>query len=196
MKLAAIALGSNLSFQELSPKLLILRALDELSVLPQTRLLAKSRLYLTEAVDCEVGGRFVNAAAILQTELAPQNLLSALLHLEAKFGRERSFVNAPRTLDLDLLMMLDEDGQSVVLNIAAATACQNNTSGGQNSNTLNLDKPALILPHPRMYERAFVLAPLAEIAENWRAFSDKNIAQSLQLLDQTGLALLEEEDNL
>ena len=74
--------------------------------------------------------------AQLSTGLAPQALLAALLAIEQRFGRERSFRNAPRTLDLDLLLY---DAQTI-------------------------DEPGLVVPHPRMHERAFVLAPLVEIA--------------------------------
>ena len=82
------------------------------------------------------GPDFVNAVAELRTEMAPTMLLQALQALEARFGRERPYRHAPRTLDLDLLLY----GQRRV------------------------QTPALTLPHPRLHERAFVVTPLAELA--------------------------------
>ena len=83
---------------------------------------------------------FLNGVAIVQTALAPQALLARLHAVEAAFGRRRDVRNAPRTLDLDLLAYRD----------------------------VVMDGPALILPHPRLAERRFVLEPLAEIAPDWR----------------------------
>jgi len=79
---------------------------------------------------------FVNAVVMLDTDLAPHELLDALLEIEKAAGRERSFPNAPRLLDLDLLLYGDQI----------------------------IGAPGLDVPHPRMHERAFVLAPLVEIA--------------------------------
>lgn len=108
-------------------------ALDEL---PDTRLLAVSSLYGSAPVGYLDQPDFVNAVAMVETGLSPRALLDELFGLEARFGRERSFRNAPRTLDLDLLLF-----------------------GRQRA-----DDPALILPHPRLHERGFVLVPLAELA--------------------------------
>jgi 2-amino-4-hydroxy-6-hydroxymethyldihydropteridine diphosphokinase len=83
---------------------------------------------------------FVNAVAILETALEPVALLDALLALEAQFGRVRGARNAPRSLDLDLL---DYGGRLI-------------------------DSERLILPHPRLHKRRFVLAPLVEVAPAWR----------------------------
>ena len=132
MHTAYIALGSNLA----DPVAQLRRALAALAALPQTRLAAASSLYRSAPVGHAAQPDFVNAAAELSTALAPQALLAALLEIERRFGRERSFRNAPRTLDLDLLLY---DAQSIAL-------------------------PGLEVPHPRMHQRAFVLAPLLEIA--------------------------------
>lgn len=114
-------------------------ALAELAALPQTQLLAVSSTYRSAPV--EAGGPdFLNAVARLQTGLAPLELLDALQAIELRHGRERPFVNAPRTLDLDLL-----------------------SHGGQ-----SLDLPRLRLPHPRLHQRAFVLRPLIELAPELR----------------------------
>ena len=132
MHTAFVALGSNLG----DPELNVRAGIAALAALPQARLAAASSLYRSAAVDAAGQPDFVNAVAQLSTALAPQALLAALLAIEHKFGRERSFRNAPRTLDLDLLLY---DAQSIA-------------------------EPGLAVPHPRMHQRAFVLAPLLEIA--------------------------------
>jgi 2-amino-4-hydroxy-6-hydroxymethyldihydropteridine diphosphokinase len=129
---AYIALGSNLN----NPVAQIERAWVELGSLPETRLTACSSLYLSKPVGYAEQPDFINAAASVVTQLSPRALLSALLSIEAKHGRNRTFKNAPRSLDLDLLLY---DG-------------------------LVMHEHGLTLPHPRMTERAFVLLPLAEIA--------------------------------
>jgi 2-amino-4-hydroxy-6-hydroxymethyldihydropteridine diphosphokinase len=132
MHTAFIGLGSNLG----APEAQLRRAIAALAELPQTRLLAASSLYRSAPVGNADQPDFVNAVAQLATALAPQPLLAALLETEKRFGRERSVRNAPRTLDLDLLLY---DAQVIAA-------------------------PGLELPHPRMHQRAFVLAPLVEIA--------------------------------
>lgn len=132
MHTAYIALGSNLG----DPKAQLRAAIAALDELPQTRLMAASSLYRSAPLGNADQPDFVNAVAQLSTGLAPQALLAALLDLEQRFGRERSFRNAPRILDLDLLLY---DAQCIA-------------------------EPGLAVPHPRMHERAFVLAPLLEIA--------------------------------
>lgn len=99
-----------------------------------------SRWYLSEPVPASDQPWYVNAVAAVETTLFPLTLLDALLSLEEEFGRRRGAPNAARTLDLDLL---DHDGRAY-------------------------DTPRLTLPHPRLHERRFVLAPLAEIAPEWR----------------------------
>ena len=128
---AYVGLGSNLgdSVGEVE------RALEEIAALPGTELVARSSLYRTAPVGAG-GDDYVNAVAHVRTRLAPAALLTALQAIERAHGRERAFVNAPRTLDLDLLV----HGDAVV---ASAP---------------------LTLPHPRLHERAFVVVPLAEIA--------------------------------
>jgi 2-amino-4-hydroxy-6-hydroxymethyldihydropteridine diphosphokinase len=110
-------------------------AIAALAALPGTRLVAASSLYRTAPVGYAAQPDFVNAAVLLETDLAPRALLAALQSLEARHGRTRSFKDAPRTLDLDLLLY---DGEVV-------------------------DEPGLAVPHPRLHERAFALAPLVEI---------------------------------
>jgi 2-amino-4-hydroxy-6-hydroxymethyldihydropteridine diphosphokinase len=129
---AFIGLGANLG----DPEAQVRRACAALAELPRTRLLAASSLYRSAPVGVVGQLDFVNAVAEVETALGAQALLQALLAEESRFGRTREFPNAPRTLDLDLLLY----GDRVIA------------------------EPGLVVPHPRMHERAFVLAPLAEIA--------------------------------
>ena len=132
VKRAFIGLGSNLS----DPGAQILKACEELGKLPQTRLLSCSALYRSAPVGYADQPDFINAVAEVETGLAPHVLLEALLDMEHRHGRVREFRNAPRILDLDILLYDD----------------------------LTCHEHGLTLPHPRMHERAFVLQPLHEIA--------------------------------
>lgn len=126
-----IGLGANLG-DALST---LRQAVDALAGLPHSRLVAVSSPYRTAPIDSS-GPDYFNAAAALDTELSPQQLLLTLQGIEAAHGRRRPYRNAPRTLDLDLLFYGD-----VVLN-----------------------ENLLTVPHPRLHERAFVLHPLLELA--------------------------------
>jgi 2-amino-4-hydroxy-6-hydroxymethyldihydropteridine diphosphokinase len=117
----------------------IVEALAAICLLEGTRLAGISSLYRSAPVDAE-GPDFLNAVARVDTTLAPDALLDSLQAIEQAHGRQRSHRNAPRTLDLDLLAWGDA------------------VSAG----------PRLTLPHPRMHQRAFVLAPLAELAPDLR----------------------------
>lgn len=128
---ACIALGANLGDAQAAVR----QALQDLGTLSSTRVLRASSLYRSAPLQAQ-GPDFINAVALVQTGLTAPDLLDALQDLEALAGRERPYVNAPRTLDLDLLWY----GQG------------------------RIASPRLTLPHPRMAERAFVLLPLAEIA--------------------------------
>jgi len=129
---AYIALGSNLE----DPASQVNAGFAALSRLPATRLIVQSALYRTAPVGYAGQPDFINAVAAVETALSPRALLDALLAVERSHGRLRAFPNAPRTLDLDVLLYGD----------------------------LQLHEHGLTIPHPRMHERAFVLAPLAEIA--------------------------------
>jgi 2-amino-4-hydroxy-6-hydroxymethyldihydropteridine diphosphokinase len=128
---AFVGLGANLG----DARQTVQRALHALGRLPATRLVRASSLYASAPVDAG-GPMFVNAVAQLHTSLCAPDLLRHLLDLEQAEGRQRPYRNAPRTLDLDLLLY---------------------GSG-------RIASPALTVPHPRMQDRAFVLVPLAEIA--------------------------------
>jgi len=155
---AYVALGANLD----DPVMQIECAFTELGQLPATRMTARSSLYLSRPTGHLDQPDFVNAAAGLMTRLAPRVLLELLLGIEARHGRSRSFRNAPRTLDLDLLLY---DG-------------------------LVMHEPGLTLPHPRMMERAFVLVPLTEIDAEILVPGRGRAADALSLLDQSGMACL------
>ncbi|MEI7612420.1 MAG: 2-amino-4-hydroxy-6-hydroxymethyldihydropteridine diphosphokinase [Betaproteobacteria bacterium] len=111
-------------------------AIEALTRLPESRLLRASSLYSTTPIGIHGQPDFINAVAALETTLSPHALLDALFAVEEQFGRRRDFHHAPRTLDLDLLLY----------------------------DTQVIATPQLTLPHPRMHLRAFVLAPLVEIA--------------------------------
>lgn len=119
------------------------RAISLLGQLPSTSLEHRSSLYRSAPYEAE-GPDYVNAVVALRTTLSAPDLLRALRALEQDFGRERAYRNSPRTLDLDLLLY----GSAM------------------------LESEALTLPHPRMRQRAFVLAPLAEIAPELVAPAD------------------------
>jgi 2-amino-4-hydroxy-6-hydroxymethyldihydropteridine diphosphokinase len=132
MTLAYVGLGANLA----EPRKQLEQALLAMSGLPHTRIAARSSFYRSAPVGYAAQPDFVNAVAALDTNLPPGVLLEGLQGIERRHGRERSFPNAPRTLDLDLLLYGEEE----------------------------IARPGLTVPHPRMHERAFVLRPLAEIA--------------------------------
>ncbi len=128
-----IGLGSNLA----DPQAQVEGGLRALGGLAETRLLRRSRLYRSAPWGRADQPEFVNAVAQLETTLAPQILLDALLTIERQAGRERDTTRwGPRVLDLDILLYGD----------------------------VVLDEPGLHLPHPHLHERVFVLMPLCEIA--------------------------------
>ena len=128
---AFVAIGANLGDAQAAVK----AAMDAIGTIERTVVTARSSLYRSAPVDAE-GPDFINAVVAVRTGLTAEAFLAELHLLEEQAGRERPFPNAPRTLDLDLLM---------------------------HGNAIK-DTPALTLPHPRMRDRAFVLKPLAEIA--------------------------------
>ena len=153
MATAYIGLGANLA-----DRMTMLRmAIQRLETLG--RIAGVSSLYETEPVGYLEQPRFLNAVVALDTTLAPIDLLGELLGIERDLGRMRSFPNAPRTLDLDLLMV---------------------------DNAI-LDTPELTLPHPRLHERAFVLVPLAEVAPKLvHPGSGKSLQELLNTLPDQG----------
>ena len=128
-----VAFGANLGEAQAT----VLQAIQDVGALANTQLQIASSLYASAPHEA-IGPEFVNAVAMYDTDFSPLELLDALQNLETIAGRERSFLNAPRTLDLDIIFYGD----------------------------VALDSPRLTLPHPRWQERAFVLVPLAEISAN------------------------------
>jgi 2-amino-4-hydroxy-6-hydroxymethyldihydropteridine diphosphokinase len=147
---AAVALGSNLG----DPGVQVARGFDEIAALPQTKLLARSALYRTAPVGYANQPDFVNACALVETELAPRALLDELLALEQRHGRVRDIPNGPRTLDLDIVLY----GDRVI------------------------DEPGLEVPHPRAHERAFVLEPLLDVWPDAVIPGKGRVADLLQLV--------------
>jgi 2-amino-4-hydroxy-6-hydroxymethyldihydropteridine diphosphokinase len=129
---AYVGIGSNLD----DPRRQVLNAFSDLDRLPHTRVVKKSSLYRTAPMGHADQPEFINAVAQLETGLPAERLLAELQEVEQRHGRKRSFANAPRTLDLDLLLF----------------------------GNATMQTGALTVPHPRMHERAFVLKPLLEIA--------------------------------
>lgn len=144
--LAAIALGSNLPSPFGAPDANVQEALRRLRSLGEV--MAVSRFYETAPVGYTEQPHFTNAAVLLKTDLGPQELLRALLALEQGMGRRRPAdqpPKGPRVIDLDFLLYEGAEGKSLILR-----------------------DPDLILPHPEMSRRLFVLEPLAEIAADMR----------------------------
>ena len=129
--IAYIGIGANLGDARAN----VDDALARLAALPATSVAARSSHYRSAPID-SMGDDYVNAVARIDTQLEATELLAALHAIELAHGRERPYRNAPRTLDLDILLYGDDV----------------------------IDLPALRVPHPRMHERAFVLLPLLEIA--------------------------------
>jgi 2-amino-4-hydroxy-6-hydroxymethyldihydropteridine diphosphokinase len=160
MTIAYVGLGSNLA----EPRRQVEQALQMLSALPRTMLLARSKSYATEPWGHLDQPAFVNAVAVLDTQLSARELLDALLLIERNAGRERSTERwGPRTLDLDILLYGDS----------------------------HIDEPALHVPHPRLHERAFVLVPLAEIAPLLHIPGAGHLADLLSRIDASTCVALE-----
>lgn len=135
---AYIALGANLGDARQS----IRQAVTAIGALPDCRVKKTSSFYRTAPLETLAGhapgGDYINAVVEIQTQLSAQVLLQHLQRTEQAAGRARPYMNAPRTLDLDLLLYGDS----------------------------HIDSPELVVPHPRMWQRAFVLLPLHEIASD------------------------------
>ncbi len=153
---AYVGLGANLgdarqALQQAAHQLASADGIGELRLSP---------LYRTAPVESS-GPDYINAVASLRTRLAPHELLDVLQHIERLHGRERPYRNAPRTLDLDLLLY-----------------------GGQ-----RIDTPRLTVPHPRMHLRAFVLRPLLDLAPEMR-LQGKSLPELLKACTDQALQAL------
>ena len=156
---AFVATGSNLNGDLDSPASQVIRALKAIDNLPKTKLIKQSSLYQSAPVGYASQPDFINAVVEISTQLKPEALLVALLNIENEAGRERTFSNAPRVLDLDLLLYDD----------------------------LVLHTKKLTLPHPRMHERGFVLLPLAEIAPDLIIPNGGNVVKLAETYKNQGI---------
>ncbi|MGY1457232.1 MULTISPECIES: 2-amino-4-hydroxy-6-hydroxymethyldihydropteridine diphosphokinase [unclassified Luteimonas] len=155
---ACVGLGGNIG----DVAAVLREALAALDALPGTRLLSASGFYRTPAWGLEAQPDFVNAAAVLDTALSPHALLEALLGIERAHGRERAADGrrwGPRTLDLDLLLY----GDAVI------------------------DEPGLVVPHPHLHARAFVLVPLAEVMPDAEVPGHGRVDALLATVDAGGI---------
>ena len=134
MTIAYVALGANLG----EPLKALPEVIDVIGAVEGIKVTGRSRFYSTAPIDSS-GPDYTNAVIRIETTIEPEALLQTLLAIEKDFGRQRpvGIHNAPRTMDLDLLLYGD----------------------------VEMASQTLILPHPRMHERAFVLVPLADIDE-------------------------------
>jgi len=150
--LATLGVGANLG----DARAAVRKAVQDLAALPQTEWRASSSLYTSAPLDAD-GPDYVNAVVQVWTALSPDALLAALQAIEQRAGRKRPYRNAPRTLDLDILLYGE----------------------------LRLTRSDLHIPHPRMWQRAFVVVPLAEIAPHMvSAVQMQSLAgQSVRRLD-------------
>ena len=158
-----IALGANLPSSAGKPEETLRRVL---ALLPSRGITveATSPFYRSPAWPNPADPAYVNAVARVRTTLTPGDLMRALLQIETEFGRRRSQKNAPRTIDLDIV---DYAG-------------------------LVTDAPHLMLPHPALQERAFVLKPLADVAPDWRhPVTGQRVSELLKIVGEGGLETLE-----
>jgi 2-amino-4-hydroxy-6-hydroxymethyldihydropteridine diphosphokinase len=156
---ACIALGANIG----EPLRQIEAGFNALAALPGTRLTARSSLYRSAPVGYADQPDFINAVALIDTTLEPHALLEALLAIERVNGRVREFPNAPRTLDLDIVLY----GDTVI------------------------HDPGLTIPHARMLERAFVMLPLAEIAPEMQVPGQGKVSELAARVDAGSIAQLQ-----
>jgi len=159
MASALIALGGNVG----NTRATFARAIDEICRKAQATLTARSADYQTPPWGDVAQPAFINACIAIDTALAPRALLATLHDVERMFGRDRARESrwGPRTLDLDLIAYDD----------------------------VALDTPELTLPHPRLFERAFVLVPLAEIAPD-RVIAGRPVREALSGVSSDGIVRL------
>ncbi len=139
-------------------------AIFSINKLPKTKTVKTSKVYITTPIGYDDQPDFFNAVIEIETDLSANALLGALLGIEGAFGRIRKIKNGPRVLDLDLLLYGD----------------------------IEMQTDELWLPHPRMMERAFVLAPLSDIAPEYKVKADALLDQGIKPFDRN-LEVYEDE---
>lgn len=156
---AVVALGANLNLRENGPEVTLRHALDALAV-RHVVIRAVSRFFATPCFPAGAGPDYVNAAALVKTDRTPAELLQVLHEVEHMFGRERVQRWGMRTLDLDLVAW----GDTVAPDRDTYDHWRTLSAQGQKQQAPD----QLILPHPRLQDRAFVLVPMADVAPDWR----------------------------
>jgi 2-amino-4-hydroxy-6-hydroxymethyldihydropteridine diphosphokinase len=155
---AAIGLGGNVGDKRAN----LDRAVERLAAVPGVWVVARSGYYRTEPWGFTDQDWFLNACAVVETTLAPADLLAACLAVETSLGRRRAERWGPRIIDLDILTFGDR----------------------------TIDKPGLAVPHPRLLERAFVLAPLAEVRPDLRV-AGVRVTEALAAVGADGVERLD-----
>jgi len=150
----ALGLGSNMGDRQNH----ITLALDSLAMHPGIDMIAVSGLYETPPWGKTDQPAFLNAAVLIETDLAPRTLLEAVLGIERSLGRVRGQLWGPRTIDVDILLYGDT----------------------------KVDEPGLTIPHPRIHERAFVIRPLADVLPG-AVIAGRSVSDWLQTLDVSGI---------
>lgn len=177
-----VALGANLPFEGDPPAETLRRALKSLSA-EGLSVLAVSRFFATPCFPEGAGPDYVNAAAVLaaRPQIDPTSVLASLHRIETRFGRTRDVRWGMRTLDLDLLAL----GDSVLPDLATQDAWRGLAPEAQGQTAPD----RLILPHPRLQDRAFVLVPLAEVAPGWvHPRTGRTVAQMLAAVSEADRA--------
>lgn len=186
---AMIALGSNLVSKYGQPKQVLEYALSEVDR-ADSRVKRCSAWWRTPAFPLGSGPEYINAVALLEITISPPKLLSRLHAIEASLGRTRGARWEARIVDLDLLAVGDQ--------IAPDVATLKDWMDLTPEETMRRAPDDLVLPHPRLHERSFVLAPMADVAPDWRhPLLGKTVMEMLQALPEEALTLITRlRDNL
>jgi len=177
--LALVAVGSNRSLDGMSPAQMVTKVLADIAK-DIGMIRAQSKLYRTPAFPAGSGPDFVNAAFAIETDLGAKDLLESLHAAEMRFGRTRRTRWAARTLDLDLIAYENQ----VLPDISTFSRWADLGVEEQQQTA----PPELVLPHPRMHQRAFVLVPLADVAADWvHPVLGRTVSQMVEALPKTDL---------